>query len=113
MESNTKEVIFVAESSLNDLSCREELCYDEVVSDVYGSCTSSELEFSDYTPSIFFDSGSEFSDKSESDESVTSNTFHLLIEFRRLFVRSSSSLDYSTKHLFVPLENSAVSCVLI
>ncbi|XP_050234106.1 cyclin-SDS [Mercurialis annua] len=89
-----------------DLSCAEQFSYDDVVSEYSSShendfselfevfqSSSDGYEFSDdYTPSIFFDSGSQFSEKS-TDDSTQSPTYSLSLEFRRQFLRSSVSLD--------------------
>ncbi|XP_024008944.1 cyclin-SDS isoform X2 [Eutrema salsugineum] len=53
---------------------------------------SSDLDFSDYTPSIFFDSGSEFSEKSSAD-SPTSHTRSLFLEYKEEFCRSTIPND--------------------
>ncbi|WCJ33653.1 Cyclin family protein [Euphorbia peplus] len=89
-----------------DLSCAENISFDNTVSEYSSShgtsfsefqsefvdC-SSELEFSsEYTPSIFLESGSEFSVKSD-DESPPSRTYSFLLEFREQFCRSSVALD--------------------
>ncbi|XP_011021745.1 PREDICTED: cyclin-SDS [Populus euphratica] len=93
----------------DDLACTEELHVDDGVSD-YSSCqetlfselqseifrekySSDDLDFSDdYTPSIFFESGSDFSEKSVSD-SNPSQTYSLLLQFRQQFSRSSLPLE--------------------
>ncbi|KAG8634789.1 cyclin-SDS [Manihot esculenta] len=89
-----------------DLACAERISYDDVVTEYSSSHetafselqsevflgSSSDIEFSDYTPSIFFDSGSEFSEKSV-DDSPPSQTYSLLLEFRQKFSRSSVPLD--------------------
>ncbi|KAL5763060.1 hypothetical protein ACOSP7_019324 [Xanthoceras sorbifolium] len=90
----------------SDLVCSEQLSYDDDGSEYSSShenvlsqrqyVTSpedSDLDFSDYTPSIFFDSGSEFSERSIDDSSLPSRTQSLLVEFRQQFSRSSVSLD--------------------
>ncbi|PON67384.1 Cyclin [Parasponia andersonii] len=83
----------------SELACTEQFSYD---SDSDFSSTdpeaaysknfleNSELDFSDYTPSIFEDSGSEFSERSEGD-SASSLTFSLLFQYRDRFVRSTSA----------------------
>ncbi|KAF9673799.1 hypothetical protein SADUNF_Sadunf10G0061600 [Salix dunnii] len=101
----------------DDLACTEELYVDDGFSD-YSSCqetlfselqpeifpekySSDDLDFSDdYTPSIFFESGSDFSEKSVSD-SNPSQTYSLLLQFRQQFSRSS-----------LPLENRKSSTLL-
>ncbi|CAN0871721.1 SDS, partial [Linum grandiflorum] len=90
----------------NELVCLEKFSCDEVVSDYSSSNDTayselqgdvfldsfSDLEFSsDYTPSIFWDSGSQFSQKSDSDSSP-SPTYSCLLEFRRQFCRFSAPL---------------------
>ncbi|KAJ6356573.1 hypothetical protein OIU78_004629 [Salix suchowensis] len=93
----------------DDLACTEELYADDGFSD-YSSCqetlfselqpgifpekySSDDLDFSDdYTPSIFFESGSDFSEKSVSD-SKPSQTYSLLLQFRQQFSRSSLPLE--------------------
>ncbi|KAL9352680.1 hypothetical protein Peur_055360 [Populus x canadensis] len=93
----------------DDLACTEELYVDDGVSD-YSSCqetlfselqseifrekySSDDLDFSDdYTPSIFFESGSDFSEKSVSD-SNPSQTYSLLLQYRQQFSRSSLPLE--------------------
>ncbi|XP_065857000.1 cyclin-SDS [Euphorbia lathyris] len=99
-----------------DLSCAEHFSFDyavsehssshgtafsELQSELFVDC-SSELEFSDYTPSIFLDSGSEFSVKS-ADDSPPSRTYSFLLEFRQQFSRSSVPLD-SKRSLFAEAE---------
>ncbi|CAK7326838.1 unnamed protein product [Dovyalis caffra] len=97
------------EGENDDLACTEELYVDDGVSE-YSSCqetafsgmqseifpekySSDDLCFSDdYTPSIFFESGSEFSEKSVSD-SNPSQTYSLLLQFRQQFSRSSLPLE--------------------
>ncbi|KDP38151.1 hypothetical protein JCGZ_04794 [Jatropha curcas] len=88
-----------------DLSCAEHFSYDGAVAEYSSSHevaiselhselfleSSSDLDFSDYTPSIFLDSGSEFSEKS--DDFPPSRTYLLLLEFRQQFSRSSVPLD--------------------
>lgn len=87
-----------------DLSCSEYLSYDEV-SDYSSSHETlfsemqtdvlpenTELDFSDYTPSLFFESGSEFSERSEGD-STQSATFSLFVQYTRQFSRLISHPD--------------------
>lgn len=52
----------------------------------------SELDFSEYTPSVFLDSQSQFSERSVGD-STPSPTFSLLLHYRDQFSRSTSALD--------------------
>ncbi|XP_002527530.2 cyclin-SDS isoform X1 [Ricinus communis] len=112
--------------SETDLACAEHFSLDDVVSDyssshgtafselqfeVFPESSSDGREFSDdYTPSIFLDSGSEFSEKS-SDDAPPSRTYSLLLEFRCQFLRSSVSPDTirsligAESHSFMRLKN--------
>ena len=87
-----------------DLCCSEYLSYEEV-SDYSSSHETlfsemrtdflpenPELDFSDYTPSLFFESGSEFSERSEGD-STQSATFSLFLQYTQQFYRLTSHLD--------------------
>ncbi|XP_021909788.1 cyclin-SDS [Carica papaya] len=79
----------------SDLACTEQFSYDDIseyseLQDIFQE--NSDLDFSEYTPSIFYDSGSEFSQKSYSD-SPPSMTYSLLLEFREQFSRSTTPLD--------------------
>ncbi|CAN6727911.1 unnamed protein product [Malus baccata var. baccata] len=92
----------------SDLACKEQLSYDDVSgysssqtfseleSDIFD--VNSDLDISEYTPSIFFDSGSEFSERSDED-STPSLTFTLLLQYREGFSRSStaSGLDDASR----------------
>ncbi|KAG6600858.1 Cyclin-SDS, partial [Cucurbita argyrosperma subsp. sororia] len=88
----------------SDLACTEQFSYEDVSE--YSSQALSELrstilletsdtDCSDYTPSIFLESGSEFSEKSNDDE-TPSSTFSMLVQYRRDFLRSSASQDIRT-----------------
>ena len=87
-----------------DLCCSEYLSYDEVsdyssshemlISEMQTDVLpeNPELDFSDYTPSLFFESGSEFSERSEGD-STRSPTFSLFVQYNQQFSRLASRLD--------------------
>ncbi|KAM6567602.1 hypothetical protein CsatA_026730 [Cannabis sativa] len=84
----------------SDLACAENYSDTEVSSTHETACSelqseifldTSDFDFSDYTPTNF-DSGSEFSEKSEGD-SASSLTFALLIQYRGGFFRSTSAQD--------------------
>lgn len=86
---------------VSDLACKETFSGEEV-SDYYEDESSeprsvtlsqySDFDFSDYTPSMFFDSGSEFSEKSNSDSPV-SHTRSLYLQFMAQFCRSTVPND--------------------
>ncbi|KAL6295281.1 hypothetical protein ACE6H2_003423 [Prunus campanulata] len=87
----------------SDLGCKEQFSYDDV-SEYSSSQTlselqsnifdeNSELSLSEYTPSIYFNSGSEFSECSDED-STHSPTFTLLLQYREEFTRSSTALYF-------------------
>ncbi|KAL0865054.1 hypothetical protein Bca101_044172 [Brassica carinata] len=92
---------------VSDLACTETFSgeevseYDEDESSEPRSETLSqysEFDFSDYTPSMFFDSGSEFSEKSNSDSPV-SHTRSLYLQFMAQFCRSTVPNDLeSSRH---------------
>ncbi|CAI0383461.1 unnamed protein product [Linum tenue] len=97
-----------------ELACLEQFSCDEVTSDsssghdtAFSELQSdafldsfSELDFSsDYTPSIFLDTGSQFSQKSDS-ESSPSPTYCCLLEFRQQFCRSTAPLHTRTSAPF-------------
>lgn len=96
-----------------DLACTEQFSYEDIseyssshetaFSDLQSEffLENSELELSDYSPSVFFDSGSEFSERSEGD-STPSHTFSLLVQYREGFSRSTTTLDSG---IASPLEN--------
>ncbi|KAJ8760595.1 hypothetical protein K2173_015262 [Erythroxylum novogranatense] len=78
-----------------DLACTEDFSYDDsetAYSELHSDLFSSDIYLSDYSPSVFLDSGSQFSDKSTADSPPTC-TYSLLKEFRKQFLRSSVSLD--------------------
>ncbi|XP_010458990.1 PREDICTED: cyclin-SDS-like [Camelina sativa] len=83
---------------VSDLACSEKFS-DEEVSDSLDEDESSEqrseiysqysdFDCSDYTPSLYFDSGSEFSEKSSSDSPI-SHSRSLYLEFKEQFCRST------------------------
>ncbi|KAL4279537.1 hypothetical protein GQ457_03G011050 [Hibiscus cannabinus] len=87
------------------LVCDEQLSLEEVVSDNSSSHRtvfselqsiffpeSSDLDFSDYSP-LLNDSGSQFSDQKSTDDSPTSLTYSLFLDFKQQFSRSTSPLD--------------------
>ncbi|CAA7033777.1 unnamed protein product [Microthlaspi erraticum] len=86
---------------VSDLACSEKFS-EEAVSDypedelseprseIYSQY--SDLDYSDYTPSIFIDSGSEFSEKSCSDSPI-SHTHSLFLELKEQFRRSTIPND--------------------
>ncbi|XP_057511682.1 cyclin-SDS [Actinidia eriantha] len=85
----------------NSLACAEHLCFEDesdyssAFSDLHSEIfhgSSSDLDFSDYTPSILFESGSEFSERSVTDTSL-SPTFSLVLQYRQQFSRSISPPD--------------------
>ncbi|ANM60248.1 Cyclin family protein [Arabidopsis thaliana] len=55
----------------------------------------SDFDYSDYTPSIFFDSGSEFSEKSSSDSPI-SHSRSLYLQFKEQFCRSTIPNDFGS-----------------
>ena len=65
-----------------DYSSSHETAFSELQSDFFPE--TSDLDFSDYTPSLFLDSGSQFSEKSTND-SPTSVTYSLFLEFKQQF----------------------------
>lgn len=85
----------------SDLACTEQFSYEDVSE--YSSQAFSELQstmnsdtdFSDYTPSIFLETGSEFSERSNEEE-APSSTFTFLLQYRREFLRLTASQDIST-----------------
>ncbi|KAK2998782.1 hypothetical protein RJ639_024346 [Escallonia herrerae] len=86
-----------------DLACSESLtceddseyssAYTELQSEVFPQ--SSDLDLSDYTPSIWYESGSQFSVRSVEDDSSPSPTYQLFVEFGKQFCRSTSGLRTS------------------
>lgn len=82
---------------VSDLACTEKFSDEEVSDSLEDELSEqrseifsqySDFDYSDYTPSIFFDSGSEFSEKSSSD-SPTSHSRSLYLEFKEQFCRST------------------------
>ncbi|XP_021293093.1 cyclin-SDS isoform X2 [Herrania umbratica] len=108
--SNSESVVDQKQKSFSgldssQLACDEQFSFEKVVSDDSSSHETafsglqsgffpetSDLDLSDYTPSLFFDSGSQFSEKSSND-SPTSLTYSLFLEFKEQFSRSTSPLD--------------------
>ncbi|CAN8312216.1 unnamed protein product [Cochlearia groenlandica] len=86
--TSTKEVKpeLKIDGYVSDLACTEKF------SDKSEHVSDSDLDFSDYTPSLFFDSGSEFSEKSCTDSPV-SHTRSLFLEFKEQFRRSTIPND--------------------
>ncbi|XP_022995283.1 cyclin-SDS-like [Cucurbita maxima] len=88
----------------SDLACTEQLSYEDVSE---YSCQDlrelqstilmgiSDTDCSDYTPSNFLESGSEFSEKSNED-AAPSSAFSMLLQFRSDFLRSCASQDIRT-----------------
>ncbi|KAH7516243.1 hypothetical protein FEM48_Zijuj10G0114500 [Ziziphus jujuba var. spinosa] len=89
----------------SELACTEQFSYEDeyVYSSSHGTeysefqseifLENSDLYFSEYTPSLFLDSQSEFSEKSVGD-STSSPTFSLLLQYREEFSRSTYALDF-------------------
>ncbi|CAH9095970.1 unnamed protein product [Cuscuta epithymum] len=87
-----------------DLECSEQLSKGDDALDDYSSAyselqwdslqESSELDCSEYSPSIWYDSGSQFSEQYNSDDHP-SNTFRLFRQFSEEFYRSTYSLEDS------------------
>lgn len=86
---------------VSDLACTEKFSDEEVSdsleyelseqrSEIFSQY--SDADFSDYTPSIYFDSGSEFSEKSSSDSTI-SQSRALFLEFKAQFCRSTIPND--------------------
>ncbi|OMO72460.1 hypothetical protein COLO4_27611 [Corchorus olitorius] len=78
---------FSLEEVVSDYSSSHETAFSELQSDLFPE--SSDLDFSDYTPSLFYDSGSQFSEKSTYDSSI-SLTYSIFHEFKEQFCRSTS-----------------------
>ncbi|KAF2316687.1 hypothetical protein GH714_042028 [Hevea brasiliensis] len=109
-ENDTVSIASGAESCLRvlevDLACAERISYDDAATEYSSNHetafselqsetfleSSSDIEFSYYTPSSFLDTGSEFSEKSI-DDSPPSHTYSLFLEFKQQFSRSSVALD--------------------
>ncbi|XVE74545.1 hypothetical protein DITRI_Ditri12bG0025500 [Diplodiscus trichospermus] len=79
---------FSLEEVVSDYSSSHETAFSEQQSDFFRG--TSDLDFSDYTPSLFTDSGSQFSEKS-TNGSPPSLTYSLFLEFKQQFSRSSTS----------------------
>ncbi|KAH7841278.1 hypothetical protein Vadar_027843 [Vaccinium darrowii] len=91
----------------SDLACSESerVCYDisdyssafsDLQSEIFHD--SSGVDFSDdYTPSILFESGSEFSEKSIGDDEIPTPTFSLFLQYSQQFFRSTSTLDSKSR----------------
>ncbi|XP_010528961.1 PREDICTED: cyclin-SDS [Tarenaya hassleriana] len=86
---------------VSDLACTEQFSGEEVsehsenaISELHSEIFPeySDLDSSDYTPSIFFDSGSQFSEKSGCD-SPPSETRSLFLDFKEQFWRSTIPND--------------------
>ncbi|KAK8993648.1 hypothetical protein V6N11_007875 [Hibiscus sabdariffa] len=75
---------------LSDCSSSQKTLFSELQSDFFPE--TSDLDFSDYTPSLSYDSGSQFSEKSN-DDSPTSVAHSLFLEFKQQFSRSSFHFD--------------------
>ncbi|KAK8488654.1 hypothetical protein V6N12_041712 [Hibiscus sabdariffa] len=75
---------------LSDCSSSQKTLFSELQSDFFPE--TSDLDFSDYTPSLSYDSGSQFSEKSNND-SPTSVAHSLFLEFKQQFSRSSFHFD--------------------
>lgn len=106
IEQNQKSLDFES-----DLACTEQFSYEDVSEYSSGLfLENSDLEFSDYTPSIFFNSGSEFSECSWED-STPSHTFSLLHQYREEF--STTALDSTIASRFEnKYHNQATVCFL-
>ncbi|XP_022775720.1 cyclin-SDS [Durio zibethinus] len=81
---------FSLEEVVSDYSSSHETVFTELQPDIFPE--TSDLDFSDYTSSLFYDSGSQFSEKSTND-SPTSFTYSHFLEFKQQFSRSTSPLD--------------------
>lgn len=100
---------FVVGNISSDLACTEKFSYDDYevssatnYSDLFSGYGESEFEdFTDeYTPSMWLNSGSQFSEKS-GDDSTPSPCFSLFKEFYQQFLTmSSNSPDYEVSSLF-------------
>ncbi|KAE8662629.1 Cyclin-SDS-like [Hibiscus syriacus] len=78
------------EEVVSDYSSSHRTLFSELQSIIFPE--SSDLDFSDYTP-LLYDSGSQFSDQKSTDESPTSLTYSLFLDFKQQFSRSTSPLD--------------------
>ncbi|KAJ8564792.1 hypothetical protein K7X08_001252 [Anisodus acutangulus] len=85
-----------------DLECSEQFSIVDV-SDDYSSAysaifpTSSDIDLSDYSPSYLYDSGSQFSEKSNADASP-SPTFTLFLRFSQQFCRSTVAFQSTPRN---------------
>lgn len=77
--------------SHSDFSSNDGTAYSELQPEIF--LENSDLDFSDYTPSLFIDSRSDFSERSDGDDSTSSPTFSLLLKYRNEFSRSTSHHD--------------------
>ncbi|KAA8532455.1 hypothetical protein F0562_032488 [Nyssa sinensis] len=84
----------------SDLACSEHLscedvsdyssAFSELQSEIFPE--SSDIDFSDYTPSVWFESGSQFSERSVGD-TIPSPTYSLFLQYSQQFCRSTYPLD--------------------
>ncbi|KAJ7942852.1 cyclin-SDS [Quillaja saponaria] len=100
----------------SDLACAEQFSYEDALeysssqatvfsdlqSEIFAEC--SDIELSDYTPSLFFESGSEFSERSI-DDATPSHTFSLFRQYNHEFSRSTSPIDHTRIALCVDDES--------
>ncbi|KAL1203611.1 Cyclin-SDS [Cardamine amara subsp. amara] len=86
---------------VSDLACTEKFSDEEVSDSIHDELSEqrseifsqySDYDISDYTPSIYIDSGSEFSEKSSSDSRI-SHSRALFLEFKAQFCRSTIPND--------------------
>ncbi|KAI4357484.1 hypothetical protein L6164_001431 [Bauhinia variegata] len=93
-----------------DLVCREQLSSEDVSeyydssqeaslsdlhSEIFPEISESELDFSDFTSSLFIDSGSQFSEGSVG-ESAPSHTYGLFLQYSEEFVKLTPLIDSGT-----------------
>lgn len=76
--------------SIVDVSDDYSSAYSELQSEIFPE--SSDIDLSDYSPSYWYDSGSQFSEKSNADASP-SPTYTLFLRFGQQFCRSTSTLQ--------------------
>ncbi|XP_055801793.1 cyclin-SDS isoform X2 [Solanum dulcamara] len=76
--------------SIVDVSDDYSSAYSELQSEIFPE--SSDIDLSDYSPSYWYDSGSQFSEKSNADASP-SPTFTLFLQFGQQFCRSTAALQ--------------------
>lgn len=81
---------YLSSDEISDYSSSQETLFSAMHTDVLPESTG--VDFSDYTPSLFLESGSEFSERSAGD-STESATFSLFIQYNQQFSRSTSRLD--------------------